>query len=102
MVCQQMEEGVGPAVFDDRLRGTLVGLTPADECVLLADIAGGSPAKVSRSVLEETLAASSLLAFGGVNLPMALAAVMGIEDGLSLESLKDALVAEGTQALRAL
>ena len=31
---------------------------------------------------------------------MMLSAVMGIDDGLDLEAIRDALIAEGTQAVR--
>ena len=97
---QQMDEGTGAAVFEESLRESLAGLAPTDECVILADIFGGAPAKVARAVVAERLGPDRTVAFAGVNLPMALSAVMAIEDGLDLASLADALLAEGTQALR--
>lgn len=91
------------ADFDACLVTALEGVASADECVLLADIAGGSPERRARTYLQGLgIPDGQVLGFGGVNLAMALSAVMGIEDGLDLASIGDALLSEGQQAVRRL
>lgn len=95
-----MEEGMGPQGFCKELETLLEPITEQDDVVLLADIAGGSPQKSALSMLHNKGLGSKTLVFGGANLAMAIAAVMGLEDGLTMDTIKDAMLAEGAQAVR--
>ena len=97
--CSMAEDGDYEGLLDE----TLKGLSASDECVVLADIAGGSPERIARAHLAGIgIAEGQVLGFGGANLAMALSAVMGIEEGLGLDVIADALLAEGTGAVRRL
>jgi len=95
-----MEEGMTPQEFEAHVEETLAGVGPEDEVVLLGDIAGGSPLKVVAVVLERKGLTNKTVTFGGANLPMAISAVMGIEDELDLDAIRDAMLADGTAAVR--
>lgn len=97
-----MAEGTSPDELTDDLARLVDGFSPNDEVVLLADIAGGSPATRALDVLDRAGFANRTVAFGGVNLPMALCACMGIEDDLDLYAMRDALTSDGTQAIQQL
>lgn len=95
-----MEEGMGQQDFCRELERLTDPMTMQDDVVLLADIAGGSPQKSAYAVLDNKGLGSKALVFGGANLAMAIAAVMGLEDGLSMDTIKDAMLAEGAMAVR--
>ena len=95
-----MEEGMTPQEFEAHVEETLAGVGPEDEVVLLGDIAGGSPLKVVAVVLERKALTNKTVTFGGANLPMAISAVMGIEDELGLDAIHDAMLADGAAAVR--
>ena len=95
-----MEEGMTPQEFEAHVEETLAGVGPEDEVVLLGDIAGGSPLKVVAVVLERKGLTNKTVTFGGANLPMAISAVMGIEDELGLDAIHDAMLADGAAAVR--
>ena len=40
------------------------------------------------------------MVFGGVNLAMAISALMAIEDGMDLEAIRDSILSDGTQAVK--
>jgi PTS system N-acetylgalactosamine-specific IIA component len=85
------------------LADALSNVGAGDEVVVLADIAGGSPERLARLHLQNIgVADECVCGFGGANLPMALSAVMGIEDGLDLAAIGDALESEGQAGVRRL
>lgn len=95
-----MLDNMSPDAFMEELNEVILPITAEDEVVILADIAGGSPLKTALAALEGKDLGQRIVAFGGANLPMAISALMGIEDGLDLEAIRDALLLEGTQAVR--
>ena len=97
-----MEEGMTPEEYEARVKETLANVGAEDEVVLLGDVAGGSPLKGAMAVLEQKGLADKTIVFGGANLPMAISAVMGIEDELDLEAIRDAMLADGASAVREL
>lgn len=97
--CSMTEDGD----FAQLLADTLANVGAEDEVVLLADIAGGSPECLTRQRLAEIgIPSARVCGFGGANLPMALSAVMGIEEGLDLAAIADSLLSEGQTAVRQL
>ena len=95
-----MEDGMAPATFREKVEEIIAPIAPQDEIVLLADIAGGSPLKNALVALDNKGLGDNVIVFGGANLPMAISACMGIEDGLDLDAIRDALLADGTQAVK--
>ncbi|WP_282710543.1 PTS fructose transporter subunit IIA [Lancefieldella sp. Marseille-Q7238] len=90
-----MEDGTGADAFVDGLKQVLAPITAHDEVILLGDIIGGSPLTNTLNILTEKGVLSNTTAFSGANLPMAIAALMAIDDGLEGDALVQALLNEG-------
>jgi PTS system N-acetylgalactosamine-specific IIA component len=97
-----MEDGTTPDAFRAKLTGKLSTVMPEDEVVVLGDISGGSPLKNALVTLDDKGLGDKVRVFGGANLPMAISAVMGIDDGLDLDSIGDAVLSDGAQAVKQL
>lgn len=95
-----MEDGMGSDQFRAKLAEVIAPISAYDEVVVLGDIAGGSPLKSAIAVLDDKGLAGNVMAFGGVNLAMAISALMGIEDGLPMDDIRDALLSDGVQAVK--
>lgn len=95
-----MEDGTTPNDFRTALASKIARITSSDEVVVLADIAGGSPLKNALVALDDKGLGENVYVFGGANLPMAISVVMGIEDGLDLDSIRDAALLDGAQAIK--
>ena len=67
-----MEDGMGADDFVLRFNETIAGVKDEDEIILLADIIGGSPLTNALDVLSQRGMLRKTMAFGGMNLPMAL------------------------------
>lgn len=90
-----MEDGVGAVEYRENLSKILEPLTADDEVVVLGDIIGGSPLTNALDLLAKKGLLSHTVAFSGANLPMAIGALMAIEDGLSGEALVSSVLNEG-------
>ena len=90
-----MEDGVGAGEYVKNLAKILEPLTADDEVVVLGDIIGGSPLTNALDLLAKKGLLSHTVAFSGVNLPMAIGALMAIDDGLSGEALISSILNEG-------
>lgn len=95
-----MQDGMSPDAYRTQLSQAIASVTPEDEIVVLADIAGGSPLKNALVALDDKGLGENVVVFGGANLPMAISACMGIDDGLPLDAIRDAMLSEGAQAVR--
>ena len=82
-----MEDGVGAGEYVKNLSKILEPLTADDEVVVLGDIIGGSPLTNALDLLAKKGLLSHTVAFSGANLPMAIGALMAIDDGLTGECL---------------
>lgn len=94
-----MEDGMGADAFVERFENTLAPVAAEDEIILLADIIGGSPLTNALDVLSKKGMLGRTMAFGGMNLPMALTASM-MKDALDNETLAAALIAESQSAIQ--
>ncbi|MBR3328799.1 MAG: PTS sugar transporter subunit IIA [Atopobiaceae bacterium] len=95
-----MEDGTSPDAFRAKLTKKIEAFTPEDEIVVLGDIAGGSPLKNALVALDDKGLGEHVMVFGGVNLAMAISALMAIEDGMDLEAIRDSILSDGTQAVK--
>lgn len=95
-----MGEGESPEDFRARLAGALADVGEKDATVVLGDIAGGSPLVQAKAALAQAGLGARSVAFGGLNLPMAIAAIMAAEDELDLDAVRDAVLANGADAVR--
>lgn len=94
-----MEDGMGADAFVERFEKTIEPIGPEDEIVILADIIGGSPLTNALDVLSKKGVLDKVVAYGGMNLPMALTASM-MKDALDEDSLTAALLQESKNGIQ--
>ena len=95
-----MEDGVSADDFVANLRGVIAPITADDSVVVLGDIVGGSPLTNTLNTLTEAGLLAKTLAFGGLSLPMAISALMAIEDGLDDSTLISSVISEAREGAR--
>lgn len=95
-----MEDGVSADAFVEALRGVIAPINADDSVVVLGDIMGGSPLTNTLNTLTEAGLLANTIAFGGLNLPMAISALMAIEDGLDDAALVSSVIEEGREGVR--
>ena len=94
-----LKEGKSVDDFAVDFRESLSGLTAEDSVLVLADIVGGSPLTTAATVLEEVGKLDEALILGGMNLTMALTAVV-MKDVLDGDDLSATILSEARSALQ--
>lgn len=89
-----LEDGMGADVYVENVRKAIAPINADDEVVVLADIIGGSPLTNALNTLGEKGLLPHTIAYTGMNLPMAMAAAMELQDA-SIADLKASLGDEG-------
>ena len=95
-----MEDGVSADTFVENLRGVIAPIAADDKVVVLGDIVGGSPLTNTLNTLTEQGLLPNTIAFGGLSLPMAISALMAIEDGLDDSPLISNVISEAREGAR--
>ena len=90
-------DGMSISTFEKNFIELIKDIAINDNIVLLADIIGGSPMTTALKVLENKGLLKNTMAFGGMNLSMALTAVL--EDGSDSESLKSIIMSEAHESV---
>lgn len=93
VVSTSLEDGMGADQYMANLKDVLQPVKPEDEVLLLGDIIGGSPLTNALNVLSELGMLSHTVAIGGMNLPMAMTALMGLQTQ-DLNELAESMVNE--------
>ena len=96
-----LEDGMGADEFVARLEKTIEPIGADDEVIVLGDIIGGSPLTNTLNTLQAKGLLPRTSAFGGMNLPMALTASMGLQNP-DLDGLKAMMLSEGREAMKEL
>jgi len=91
-------DGMGADEYVENVKAMLAPVTADDEVVLLGDILGGSPLTNAMNTLAEKDLLAHTIAFGGMNLPMAMTAMMGLAT-MDLDSLKQMMLQEGKNGM---
>lgn len=94
-----LENGTGADEFAGKLKLKLTGVTKEDEILLLADLVGGSPLTTAANVIAELDLIDRTVMIGGMNLPLALSAVL-MKDSMELSELKEMLLPEAREELK--
>lgn len=94
-----LKEGMGTHTFEKQFRRLIRFMKEEDEIILLGDIMGGSPLTTALNILAEENMWNHAMAFGGMNLPMALNAVF-LKDALDADILKTILLQESQNAIK--
>ena len=95
-----MEDGVSADVFVEELGKVIEPVVEGDELVVLGDIVGGSPLTNTLNVITQKGLLPNTIAFGGLSLPMAISALMAIEDGAEGQAFVDQVIAEARDGVR--
>lgn len=95
-----MEDGVSADDFVAKLREVIAPITAEDSVVVLGDIVGGSPLTNTLNTLTEAGLLAKTIAFGGLSLPMAISALMAIEDDLDDSTLVQNVIDEAREGAR--
>ena len=93
-----MEDGMGADVFAERFKETISPIGDEDEIILLADIIGGSPLTNALDVAAKAGMLDRTRAYGGMNLPMALTAVL-MKDTVDKDTLEMCMLTESKNAM---
>ena len=95
-----MEDGVSADTFVENLREVIAPITDDDSVIVLGDIVGGSPLTNTLNTLTEKGLLAKTIAFGGLSLPMAISALMAIEDDLDDSTLISRVISEAKEGAR--
>ena len=95
-----LEDGMSADVYVEHLKEKIQVIGPDDSVFLFGDIIGGSPLTNTHNTTTEKGLLPHTVAFGGVNLPMAISALMAIEDGLDNDALRAQLLSESKEAIK--
>jgi PTS system N-acetylgalactosamine-specific IIA component len=95
-----MEDGVSADAFTAALEQVIAPIEADDSVVVLGDIVGGSPLTNTLNVLTQKGLLANTVAFGGLSLPMAITALMGIEDGVEGDAFVQNVLDEAREGVR--
>ena len=92
-------DGMALPAFQEQVRQVTAPITAEDEVLVLADLVNGSPLTTTMAVLAEGPGLANVRAVGGMNLPMAVAAIEGEDDPLDevVEAMRACAVEEVKQ-----
>lgn len=94
-----LENGMSSEVYAENLRKKLKAVTPEDEIILFGDLVGGSPLTTATNIIAEMDLLKQTVIIGGMNLPIALSAVL-MKDGMGLRELADMLIPEAREEIK--
>jgi PTS system N-acetylgalactosamine-specific IIA component len=95
-----MEDGVSADAFVAGLENVIAPITPEDSVLVLGDIIGGSPLTNTLNTLTQKGLLARTIAIGGMSLPMAISALMAIDDGMDDASLVASAISEAREGAR--
>ena len=84
------KDGMPLPAFQEEVRQATSRITSKDEVIVMADLVNGSPLTTTMAVLAEGPGLTNVRAVGGMNLPMAVAAIEGEDDPIDevIEAMK--------------
>ena len=95
-----MEDGVSADAFVAGLENVIAPITPEASVLVLGDIIGGSPLTNTLNTLTQKGLLARTIAIGGMSLPMAISALMAIDDGMDDASLVASAISEAREGAR--
>ncbi len=95
-----LENGMSSTVYADNVRTCIAGITENDEILLFGDLVGGSPLTTATNVISEKGLLNKTVVIGGMNLPLALSAVL-MKDTMETDELVQMLIPEAREELKA-
>ncbi|MDD6385010.1 PTS sugar transporter subunit IIA [Streptococcus hyointestinalis] len=101
VIANGLRDGMSTDEFERHFRQSLSHLKEEDRVIVLADIIGGSPLTAACKVLDELGYLEDAIVLGGMNLPMAINAVV-MKDMLDGQEFVKTVLGEAGAALREL
>ncbi len=99
VLCTNLRSDMSADQFQENFRELVKPIGAEDEVILLCDILGGSPMTKSLEVLSERNLLERSLVLTGMNMPMAMTAVIMKDTMDDMESLKNAIISEAQTAV---
>ena len=93
-----LKDGMSADEFASNFETLISGFGADDEVILLADILSGSPFTNALNVLDQKGLMPKTLVIAGMNMPLAITAVL-MKDNMDFVALKDVLLSEGRTGL---
>lgn len=93
-----LEADMGTPEFIENFKQLIKPIHQDDEIILLADILSGSPFTSALTVLDAKGMMEKTMVFAGMNMPLALSAVL-MKDTMDGDMLKASLLSEGQTGL---
>jgi PTS system N-acetylgalactosamine-specific IIA component len=94
-----LQDGMSADQFAENFKDLVKDLTTDDEVILLADILSGSPFTNALNVLSEKGMLSNTLVIAGMNMPLAITAVLMKDNFDDMDVLAETLLSEGRSGL---
>ena len=94
-----LENGMSSTTYSDNVRKCIAGITENDEILLFGDLVGGSPLTTATNVIAEKSLLDKTVVIGGMNLPLALSAVL-MKDTMETAELVQMLIPEAREELK--
>lgn len=94
-----LENGMGSTDFAENVRKCISKITEEDEILLFGDLVGGSPLTTASNVIAEQGLIDKTTIIGGMNLPLALSAVL-MKDTMETADLAAMLIPEAREELK--
>lgn len=94
-----LENGMSSDTYAENVKKCVSGITDEDEILLFGDLVGGSPLTTAANVLAEQNLLARTVIVGGVNLPLALSAVL-MKDTMDTADLVSMLLTEAREQLK--
>lgn len=94
-----LRDGMSADEFADNFRKLTEVLKTDDQVILLADILSGSPFTNALAVLDEKGMMANTLVIAGMNMPLAITAVLMKDNFDDMNMLKETLLSEGHAGL---
>ena len=94
-----LENGMSSTVYAENVRKCISGISKEDEILLFGDLVGGSPLTTASNVIAEQGLLEKTVIVGGMNLPLALSAVL-MKDSMDTKDLIDMLITEAREELK--
>lgn len=99
VLCTNLRADMSADQFQDNFRELVSVIGADDEVILLCDILGGSPMTKSLEVLSEKNLLDRAIVLTGMNMPMAMTAVIMKDAMDDREALKNAIIGEAQTAV---
>lgn len=94
-----LENGMSSSIYAENVRKCISKITQEDEIILLGDLVGGSPLTTAANVIAEENLLERTVMIGGMNLPLALSAVL-MKDTMETEELIAMLLSEAKEEMK--